>query len=119
MVLGLCQRLLLHEQDAEDAFQATFLTLARKAGTISNKESLASWLYKVAYRVACRARGGVRELTNRMAVLDRAGENGDADVVWRDVRAVLDEVIAAFPVSYRQPILPWCFKENTLEEAAA
>src|SRR2546427_10922737 len=54
MVLGLCQRLLRHEQHVENAFQATFLTLARKAGPISNKESLASWLYKVAYRVASR-----------------------------------------------------------------
>src|ERR1700720_1168370 len=77
MVLGLCRRLLRHEQDAEDAFQATFLTLARKAGTISNRESLGSWLYKVAYRVACRTRGG--ELTNRMAVLDRAGAESEAD----------------------------------------
>src|SRR5262245_36857157 len=53
MVLGLCRRLSGHDQDAEDAFQATFLTLARKAATISKKESLPSWLYKVAYRVAC------------------------------------------------------------------
>src|SRR5215831_13092912 len=44
MVLGLCRRLLRHEQDSEDAFQATFLTLARKARTISNREALASWL---------------------------------------------------------------------------
>ena len=55
MVFGLCRRLLHHEQDAEDAFQATFLTLAKKARSISNKESLPSWLYKVAYRVACQA----------------------------------------------------------------
>jgi hypothetical protein len=56
MVLGLCQRLLRQEQDAEDAFQATFLALARKAGTIGKRHALASWLYTVAYRVACRAR---------------------------------------------------------------
>src|SRR5262245_29125625 len=65
MVLGLCRRLLRHEQDAEDAFQATFLTLARKAKTISDQEALGSWLYKVAYRTACRLRGSM--LTNRMA----------------------------------------------------
>src|SRR5437868_2327355 len=78
MVLGLCQRLLRQEQDAEDAFQATFLTLARKAGTISKKESLASWLYKVAYRVACQVRR--RDLTNRMAGLAKVAAKSEADV---------------------------------------
>ena len=55
MILGLCQRLMRHTQDAEDVFQATFLTLVRKAGAISS-EALASWLHKVAYRIACRGR---------------------------------------------------------------
>src|SRR5438552_15980339 len=57
MVLSLCRRILRHEQDAEDAFQATFLTLVRKAGSIANREALGSWLYKVAYRVALEANG--------------------------------------------------------------
>ena len=118
MVLGLCQRLLRHEQDAEDAFQATFLTLARKAGTISKKESLASWLYKVAYRVACRARGGVRELSNRMGALEKPDGNGDADIIWREVRGMLDEEIAALPESYRRAILLCYFQGKTNEEAA-
>src|SRR5215472_6204253 len=52
MVLGVCRRLLRAEQDAEDAFQATFLTLIRKAGSIRRRDSVGSWLYKVAYRVA-------------------------------------------------------------------
>src|SRR5438132_13847265 len=56
MVLGLCHRLLRHEQDSEDAFQATFLTLARKARTISKTESLPCWLYTVACRVVCALR---------------------------------------------------------------
>src|SRR3954466_15168358 len=60
MVLGLCRRLLRHEHDAEDAFQATLLTLARKAGSIGRRCSLAGWLYTVAYRVALRARAGAR-----------------------------------------------------------
>src|SRR5262245_24107226 len=56
MVLGTCRRLLRHEHDAEDAVQATFLVLARKAGSISQRELLGTWLYRVAYRVALRAR---------------------------------------------------------------
>src|SRR5438874_152609 len=55
MVLNLCQRLLGQEHDAEDAFQATFLALVRKAGSIVKQEAVASWLYKVAYRVALEA----------------------------------------------------------------
>src|SRR5690348_5613130 len=56
MVLNLCRRLLRHEEDAEDVFQATFLVLARKAGSIGKRQACASWLYKVAYRVALAAR---------------------------------------------------------------
>src|SRR5438045_4525997 len=57
MVFDVCRRLLGRRQDAEDAFQATFLILVAKAGSIGKRGSLASWLYKIAVRVAWRSRG--------------------------------------------------------------
>ena len=57
MVLGVCRRLVRDAQEAEDAFQATFLVLARKAAVIQRQPLLAGWLYGVAYRVAVRLRG--------------------------------------------------------------
>src|SRR5262249_28051228 len=56
MVLGVCRSILHDTHDTEDAFQATFLVLVRKAGSIARRELLANWLYGVAYRVARRAR---------------------------------------------------------------
>src|SRR5947209_1249020 len=56
MILGLCRRVLRSQQDAEDAFQATFLVLLRKASAIQKRASVSSWLYGVAYRIALRAR---------------------------------------------------------------
>jgi hypothetical protein len=57
MVLGVCRRLLRNSYDAEDAFQATFLLLVRNARSIARPESVSSWLYGVAFKIAVRARG--------------------------------------------------------------
>src|SRR5260370_40990632 len=67
MVLDLCRRVLGHIHDAEDAFQATFLILGRKAGSIGKREAIGSWLYKVAYRVAL----GARDRASRRAKRER------------------------------------------------
>jgi RNA polymerase sigma factor (sigma-70 family) len=56
MVLGVCRRLLPNQHDAEDAFQATFLVLVRKATTIHPRDAVGSWLYGVAYRAAQKVR---------------------------------------------------------------
>src|SRR5262245_26802344 len=83
MVLRLCQRLLNRPDDVDDAFQATFLTLVRKASAIGKKEALAGWLYTVAYRTACRARTRVAASSNQDEVLNRApAPDVEAELVW-------------------------------------
>ena len=119
MILGVCRRVLHHEQDSEDVFQATFLTLARKAGAISKNDALASWLYKVAFRIAWGMRGKSTPLTNQGAALDtKPAGDGDAEVIWRDLRGVLDQEVARLPESYSRPIILCYLEGKTHEEAA-
>src|SRR5438132_12714784 len=69
MVLGVCRRLLRHHQDAEDAFQATFLVLVRKAASVVPREQVGNWLYGVAYRTALEARAlAIRRRTRERQV---------------------------------------------------
>jgi RNA polymerase sigma factor (sigma-70 family) len=117
LVWGVCRRVLRHEQDAEDAFQATFVVLARKAGTVRAGSSLASWLYGVAHRVAVRARAdAARRRRHECAAAVAAGTT--ADLRWDDVRAVLDEELARLPEHYRAPLL-LCYLEGRTQDEAA
>src|SRR5260370_25794163 len=59
LVLNVCRRLLRHEHDVEDAFQATFLAFVRQASSIGKRDSVGSWLFKVAYRVALKAKASL------------------------------------------------------------
>src|SRR5262249_28330249 len=83
--LGVCRRLLRHEQDAEDAFQATFLILLRKARSIGKRQALASWLYKVAFRVALRLRARQRSLREQPG-MDVPATESTPELIWRDLR---------------------------------
>jgi RNA polymerase sigma factor (sigma-70 family) len=112
MVLRVCRRVLRQEQDAEDAFQATFLVLVTKAEAIRKTEALASWLHGVAYRVALRAKrdAGRRRAHEREAqTMSAKARAGEAD--WREVQAALDEEIQALPEKYRAPFV-LCFLEG-------
>jgi RNA polymerase sigma factor (sigma-70 family) len=119
MVLGLCRRLLRHEHDAEDAFQATFLVLARKAGFIGKRQALASWLYKVAYRIALAARtAAVARRTREQPWVEIPTPDTAEDVAWRDLRPVLDAEVLRLPEKYRAAFVLCCLEGKTNDEAA-
>src|SRR5439155_19785925 len=105
-VLGVCRRVLRHEQDAEDAFQATFLILARKARSIGKRQAVGSWLYRVAYRVALRARQVAATRTARQTTdMDALADKLCADAPWGEVRRVIDEEVNRLPAKYRTPFI--------------
>jgi RNA polymerase sigma factor (sigma-70 family) len=119
MVLNVCRRVLGREHDAEDAFQATFLTLARKAGTIGKRESLGGWLYRVAYRVALRAGTAPRPRPLPEGPLpDPRTQEPITGLLWREIRSVLDEEVSRLPARYRAAFV-LCHLEGRTTEAAA
>jgi RNA polymerase sigma factor (sigma-70 family) len=118
-VLGLCRRLLRREQDAEDAFQAAFLTLARRAGSIGRREAVASWLYKVAFRIALRLRD--RSVRHRLVPLEGQPEAQNPKGTQRpeaDVRMALDEEVSRLPDKYRTAVVLCYLEGKTNTEAA-
>ena len=119
MVRRLCGRILANTQDAEDAFQATFLVLARKA-TVVRPTTLASWLHGVAYRVACKARGSAARHRLQPLPLDVPDPHADplAEVSAREVLTLFDEELRRLPEVYRLPIILCCLQGRSQEEAA-
>lgn len=118
MVLNLCRRLLRDEQDAEDAFQATFLILVRKAETIHKDSSVGSWLYKVAYRAALEARARSARRGERLPFDAEPVAPEAEDAGWRDLRPVLDEEVHRLPEKYREPFVLCYLEGQTTDEAA-
>ena len=118
LVWGVCWRLLRQRQDAEDAFQATFLLLARKAGSLKRPEALGPWLHGVATRTALKARTGAarRRACERHAAAPAVGPADDA--VWRDLRPLLDEAVGGLPEKYRVPFVLCYLEGRTVTEVA-
>jgi RNA polymerase sigma factor (sigma-70 family) len=118
MVYRVCRRALQHPQDAEDAFQATFLLLAQKLGTLRRQGSLASWLHGVAHRVALKAqaRAAVRRRHEQQAATPDALPPDDG--TWREVRAALDRELSRLPDRWRLPLI-LCYLEGRTQDEAA
>ncbi len=119
MVLRLCRRVLHRTHDAEDACQAAFLVLARKAASIRRKEALASWLHGVAYHVASNLRRAESRHGGRLAPRQEAvRQDPAADASWREVRTAIDQELAHLPQRYRAPLILCYLEERTRDEAA-
>jgi RNA polymerase sigma factor (sigma-70 family) len=118
LVLGVCRRVLRHRHDAEDAFQATFLVLARKARNIRQGDALASWLYKVAYHLSVKLRASTQRRRDAERQLPPPREKSDDQITWGELRRVLDEEFDRLPEKYRAPLLLCCLAGHTRDEAA-
>jgi RNA polymerase sigma factor (sigma-70 family) len=118
MVWGLCRRLLSYH-DAEDAFQATFLVLVRKATSIVPKEMVGNWLYGVAHQTALQAR---RTVARRRAREVQVTEMPETEAVqqerWSDVQSLLDQELSHLPNNYRVVIVLCDLEGRTRKEVA-
>jgi RNA polymerase sigma factor (sigma-70 family) len=119
LVWGVCWRVLRHEQDAEDAFQATFLVLAKKAASARWQTSVGNWLYEVAHRLALKARTeAARRRAREQAARETAQPALSPKAAWQQLSAVLDEALEGLPERYRAPLL-LCYLEGLTRDQAA
>jgi len=119
MVWGLCRRMLANPSDAEDAFQATFLVLVRKPGSVVRLGSVGSWLYGVAYRTALDARARAsRRRAHENEAASMYQDEAPTENAMSDVRQVLDEELHRLPEKYRAPLVLCYLQGKTNDEAA-
>src|SRR5262245_55728521 len=118
-VLGVCRRVLRNRHDAEDAFQATFLVLARKAAAIASRELLAGWLYGVAYNIALKANAANarRRARERQVTAMPEPEAAQQDL-GSDLQPLLDVELSRLPERYRAPLVLCDLEGKTRKEAA-
>jgi RNA polymerase sigma factor (sigma-70 family) len=118
MVLGVSRRLLRHTQDAEDAFQAAFLVLARKADSVLKREAVGSWLYMVAYRTAQRVRDRQTQRRAREKQMDEMPHPEAQPQEPQDWRPLLDQELSLLPEKYRAPLVLCDLQGRSRREAA-
>jgi RNA polymerase sigma factor (sigma-70 family) len=117
MVLGVCRRILRNEADAEDAFQATFLVLVRKAGAIKCRSQLSNWLYGVAHNTALKARAMIHKRRIKEREAGTAPKGDAAGEIWR-LQVMLDAELSQLPDKYRVPIVLCELEGKTIKDAA-
>ena len=121
MVLGVCRRMLPTTQDAEDAFQATFLILARRAASIGRRERLANWLYGVAVRTAREARRRAARQharERRLMNVSKVEVENAPDEDQSDLLSLLDEELNRLPPRYRAALVACELEGKSRREAA-
>ncbi len=119
MVWGVCRRVLRSHHDAEDAFQATFLVLARKAASVAPRELVANWLYGVAHQTALKARATTARRSAREKQVTAMPEPAAAPrELWDDLRPLLDQELSQLPEKYRAVIVLCDLEGKTRREAA-
>jgi RNA polymerase sigma factor (sigma-70 family) len=132
MVLGVCRRVIANEHDAEDAFQATFLVLVRKAATVVPREAVANWLYGVAFQTARKGRAmavkrGARE--KQLAAIPEPSQGAASATAssrtapcppddWSDLQPILDQELSRLPDKYRLPVVLCDLQGKTRKDAA-
>jgi RNA polymerase sigma factor (sigma-70 family) len=118
MVLGVCRRLLGNLDDAEDAFQATFLVLAARPRAVGDPSALANWLFGVARRTSLRLQvdAARRFRHERLGAKSEAVAPG-SEALWRDLRPVLDAEVARLPARCREVFILCCLEGRTYDEA--
>src|SRR5262249_1090056 len=118
MVLGVCRRVVQNEEDAEDAFQATFLVLLRRAASIRPRGMVGNWLYGVAHNTALKAKAmnNRRRAKEREAAVRPKPEPSPGD--WQQLQALLDQELRALPDKYRAPIVLCDLESTSIQEAS-
>jgi len=115
-VQGLCERLLRNRHDAEDAFQATFLVLARKADALRKHESLGSWLHAVAFRTAMHIKASRQPTREDLDAFP--APSAPCPLEQQEAHALLDEELSRLPSKYRSALLMQLQEGQSVEEAA-
>jgi RNA polymerase sigma factor (sigma-70 family) len=119
MVLGVCQRILRNEADAEDAFQAVFLVLVRKASSIRPRSMISNWLFGVAHKTALKAQAMIRKRRAKEQVAATKAKPGtDLEAAFPALLRLLDGELSRLPDKYRVPIVLCGLEGKTIKEAA-